>query len=145
MFGKGESGYVSKDGDASSNDRTDFVCFRIHLSAVALVIWSSFPFPRSRIILHFKTFPVRYGSFTFPLGVVAASTIQIGLEMPSAFFRVLGTAFSTVVVLLWIVVAAGTAKGAWSGELFYAPCLGKLKKKEEDMDNVSEAKARRVA
>jgi hypothetical protein len=30
-----------------------------------------------------------------------------------------------------MVVAAGTARGAWSGKLFFAPCLANLKKKEE--------------
>ena len=29
--------------------------------------------------------------FTFPLGVLTTSTTMIGKEMPSAFFRVLGT------------------------------------------------------
>jgi C4-dicarboxylate transporter/malic acid transport protein len=38
-------------------------------------------------------FPYNMGwwGFTFPLGVYAASTLKIGLEMPSAFFDVLGT------------------------------------------------------
>ncbi|KAB8071815.1 voltage-dependent anion channel-domain-containing protein [Aspergillus leporis] len=33
------------------------------------------------------------------------------------------------VILLWVVVAVGTVKGAWSGELFAAPCL-----KDIDLD-----------
>lgn len=51
--------------------------------------------------------------------------------MPSEFFRVLGTILSVAVVLLWCVVAAGTAKGAWSGKLFYAPCLKNLQKDDQ--------------
>lgn len=47
--------------------------------------------------------------------------------MPSLFFRVLGTIGAVAVVLLWIVVAAGTARGAWKGHLFNAPCLKNLK------------------
>lgn len=47
--------------------------------------------------------------------------------------------FSTAVILLWIVVAAGTAKGAWSGKLFFAPCLANLKKKEEEENSDSTA------
>jgi hypothetical protein len=39
---------------------------------------------------------------------------------------------SVAVILLWIVVALGTAKGAYSGKLFYAPCVAKLKPKEAD-------------
>ena len=78
-----------------------------------------------------RPFPFNMGwwGFTFPLGVFAVSTITFGTEMPSLFFRVLGTIFATSVILLWIVVAFGTVKGAVSGELFYAPCLRNLKDK----------------
>lgn len=51
--------------------------------------------------------------------------------MPSLFFRVLGTIGAVAVVLLWIVVAAGTARGAWKGHLFNAPCLRNLKASEQ--------------
>jgi hypothetical protein len=37
---------------------------------------------------------------------------------------------SIAVILLWIVVALGTAKGACSGKLFYAPCVANLKPKQ---------------
>jgi tellurite resistance protein TehA-like permease len=47
--------------------------------AVASVSRSRFPFNLS------------WWGFTFPLGVFAMSTITIGQELPSAFFRVLGT------------------------------------------------------
>jgi hypothetical protein len=39
---------------------------------------------------------------------------------------------SVAVILLWIVVALGTAKGAYTGKLFYAPCVANLKPKETD-------------
>jgi len=76
------------------------------------------------------SFPFNMGwwGFTFPLGVMAASTIQLGNEFPSLFFRVLGTIFAVMVVLLWVVVFTGTVKGAWSGQLFHAPCLRNLPK-----------------
>lgn len=44
-------------------------------------IYQSRPFP----------FNMGWWGFTFPLGVFSASTIQIGNEMPSKFFQVLGT------------------------------------------------------
>ena len=90
-------------------------------------IWQARPFP----------FNMGWWGFTFPLGVYAVSTITIGVEMPSRFFRVLGVVFSVAVILLWIVVAAGTARGAWSGQLFYAPCLANLKE-EARKDGVVE-------
>nr|OQO27964.1 hypothetical protein B0A51_03809 [Rachicladosporium sp. CCFEE 5018] len=75
-------------------------------------------------------FNMGWWGFTFPLGVYACSTILIGEELPSVFFKVLGTIFGTAVILLWIVIAAGTAKGAWTGALFHAPCLANIKKNE---------------
>lgn len=40
-----------------------------------------------------RPFPFNMGwwGFTFPLGVFSASTIQIGIEMNSQFFKILGT------------------------------------------------------
>lgn len=93
-------------------------------------------------------FPFNMGwwGFTFPLGVFAVSTDTFGKELPSAFFNVLGTVccptaihvthllipgvkiISLTVVILWFVVAAGTLKKAITGEIFFAPCLGDLKK-----------------
>lgn len=68
--------------------------------------------------------------FTFPLGVYSLSTMLIGEELPSLFFRVLGTVFGVSVILLWIMLAIRTAMGAWSGHLFAAPCLANLKSED---------------
>jgi tellurite resistance protein TehA-like permease len=93
-------------------------------------------------------FPFNMGwwGFTFPLGVFAVSTDTFGKELPSTFFSVLGTVcwpssiyatlsltlvmkiISLTVVILWFVVAVGTLKKAITGEIFFAPCLGDLKK-----------------
>ncbi|KAF2264688.1 sulfite transporter Ssu2 [Lojkania enalia] len=85
-------------------------------------IYKSRPFP----------FNMGWWGFTFPLGVFAVSTIEFGVQMPSLFFKVLGTIFGTAVILLWCVVATRTVRGAWDGRLFHAPCLANLPKKEED-------------
>ncbi|KAJ4394361.1 Plasma membrane sulfite pump involved in sulfite metabolism [Gnomoniopsis smithogilvyi] len=97
-------------------------------------IWSSRPFP----------FNMGWWGFTFPLGVFAISTITFGVEMPSMFFKVLGTMFSVAVIMLWCVVAAGTAKGAWTGKLFYAPCLKNLARPQEDKPKTMSANHARV-
>lgn len=89
--------------------------------ALALAsIWKAHPIP----------FNMGWWGFTFPLGVYALSTILIGEELPSKFFRVLGTIFAVAVVMLWVLIAMRTARGAWSGTLFHAPCLANLKKDE---------------
>lgn len=70
-------------------------------------------------------FPFNMGwwGFTFPLGVFTVSTTMIGEEIPSRFFRILGTVFSVCVTGLWVMVAVGTVKKAIWGELVFAPCL----------------------
>ena len=73
-----------------------------------------------------------------PAGVYAVSTTTLAKELPSAFFRVLGTIFSVAVVLLWIVVASGTLYKAWTGAIFFAPCLKDIE------DEKSESEERRV-
>lgn len=103
---------------------------------IALIMWSFglvwLVFALSTICQS-RSFPFNMGwwGFTFPLGVFSVSTITLGTELPSLFFRVLGTILSVTVVILWVVVAGGTAKGAWSGELFHAPCLANLKEKHK--------------
>ncbi|KAK5112055.1 hypothetical protein LTR85_011636 [Meristemomyces frigidus] len=68
--------------------------------------------------------------FTFPLGVYATSTTMLANELPSAFFRILATIFSVAVALLWVVVSGGTLQWAWTGEIFFAPCLGDVEGRE---------------
>jgi hypothetical protein len=96
-------------------------------------------------------------NFSFK-GVFAVSTTTLAKEVPSAFFRVLGTIFSIAEVLLWMVVGSGknplvilretfvncskqflgTLYKAWTGEMFFAPCLKNLD------DDRSETGARNV-
>lgn len=124
---------------------------------VALILWSFglvWLFFALASIARSKSFPFNIGwwGFTFPLGVYAMSTCQIGRELPSEFFRILGTVgsipgilnvssidlwqiLSVCVVVLWIVVSIGTLQGVLSGGLFFAPCLADLKGRgDEDKD-----------
>lgn len=121
---------------------------------ISLLMWSFgliwFVFALATV-LHSSPFPFNMGwwGFTFPLGVYAANTMELGIEMDIMFFKALGTVcsvfpFSSLllltlhlktlsgfVLLLWLVVASRTAHGAWRGTLFYAPCLQNLVLKEE--------------
>ncbi|KAF2706045.1 C4-dicarboxylate transporter/malic acid transport protein-like protein [Pleomassaria siparia CBS 279.74] len=84
--------------------------------AVAAISRSKFPFNMG------------WWGFTFPLGVFTTSTLMLGEEMPSAFFRVLGTFFAACVMVLWLVVASGTVKNMLYGNLIEAPCLREIEK-----------------
>lgn len=62
----------------------------------ALILWGFglvWLFFASASIVQCRRFPFNIGwwGFTFPLGVYAASTCQLGRELPSTFFSVLGT------------------------------------------------------
>lgn len=110
---------------------------------IALIMWGWglvwFAFALASIYQS-RPFPFNMGwwGFTFPLGVYSVSTILIGEELPSLFFRVLGTIFGTSVVLLWIVIAIRTAIGGWQGHLFNAPCLANLKKEDPETEAPTE-------
>ena len=53
------------------------------------LVWLFFAF--ASITRHRFPFNMGWWGFTFPLGVFATSTVLLGHEIPSAFFRVLGT------------------------------------------------------
>ncbi|KAF2020848.1 C4-dicarboxylate transporter/malic acid transport protein-like protein [Aaosphaeria arxii CBS 175.79] len=91
-------------------------------------IYKSRPFP----------FNMGWWGFTFPLGAFAISTIELGTQMPSLFFRILGTIFGMAVVLLWFVVTVGTVRGAVDGSLFMASCVMHASKKTKDEEEAGE-------
>ena len=104
---------------------------------IALIMWGyGLIFFAIALASIYKARPVPFNmgwwGFTFPLGVYSVSTILIGEELPSLFFRVLGTIFATAVILLWVFVFVRTAMGAWNGKLFNAPCLANLKDREPE-------------
>ncbi|KAI9701664.1 MAG: hypothetical protein M1820_006435 [Bogoriella megaspora] len=116
---------------------------------IALIMWGFgliwFAFALATIY-QCRPFPFNMGwwGFTFPLGVYAISTMEFGNEMSSLFFKVLGTILTAAVVLLWIVVAANTARGAWNGRLFYAPCLANLSKEKAGPEKAEEGREKAV-
>ena len=64
--------------------------------AVGLILWGFglvWLFFAVASTLHMRKFPFNLGwwAFTFPLGVFSTCTNQLGQDMPSRFFRVLGT------------------------------------------------------
>ena len=102
----------------------------------ALIMWGfglCWLFFAMTSIYRTKRFPFNMGwwGFTFPLGVYTVSTTTLAKELPSVFFKVLGTIFSVAVTFLWLVVIASTLWRAWTGEIFFAPCLKSVEGQEE--------------
>ncbi|OAL05427.1 C4-dicarboxylate transporter/malic acid transport protein [Phaeosphaeriaceae sp. SRC1lsM3a] len=85
--------------------------------AVASIARSKFPFNMG------------WWGFTFPIGVFTMATISFAQELPSAFFRILGTVLAVSVMVLWSVVATGTVKNILYGNMFEAPCLREMEKR----------------
>lgn len=63
------------------------------------------------------SFNMSWWSFTFPLAVYSLSTMTLGVELSSKFFKVLGTIFTVAEVLLWMVTFAKTAQKVWRRQL----------------------------
>ncbi len=61
--------------------------------------------------------------FTFPLGVYTVATTTLAKDIPSLFFKILGTIFSVLVILLWLGVSVKTIQSITRGKLFLAPCV----------------------
>lgn len=102
---------------------------------VALVMWGFglvwFFFALASIARSRFPFNMGWWGFTFPIGVYTLATNQFGKEIPSKFFSVLGTILSVAVIMLWIIVALITLRHSLTGELFFAPCLQDLRRREE--------------
>jgi C4-dicarboxylate transporter/malic acid transport protein len=68
-------------------------------------------------------FNMGWWGLTFPLGVFTAATLSIGDILDSMFFNVLAAIFTCILVVIWLAVILKTLKGAFTGEMFFAPCL----------------------
>lgn len=64
--------------------------------------------------------------FVFPLGVWTISTLTLGKELDSGFFKILGTFLTGCVTLLCLTLCVTTAYKAATGELFFSPCLAEI-------------------
>jgi tellurite resistance protein TehA-like permease len=69
------------------------------------------------------TFNMGWWGFTFPLGVYSLATLALGRVTHFSVFTACGGVLVVMLAIFWIVVATRTARGAWDGVLFAAPCL----------------------
>ena len=99
---------------------------------VALIIWGYglvwLFFALASISRSQFPFNMGWWGFTFPLGVYAAATAFLAKDLPSLFFKVLGTILSVMVVLLWLIVSLMTLQRAATGKMFFAPCVQEYEK-----------------
>lgn len=72
-------------------------------------------------------FNLGWWGLTFPLGVYALATLALARATHVAFFSVTGAVLVTCLAVLWVMVAARTARGAWRGHLFPAPLTSALR------------------
>ncbi|KAF5599814.1 malic acid transport [Fusarium pseudoanthophilum] len=96
------------------------------------VVWLFFAL--ATIIRRRITFNLTWWAFTFPLGVFTVATTTLAQELPSKFFKVLGTMFSVAEFLLWVMVACGTIKASLNGQLFQPPPLEAWEKKAKEVE-----------
>jgi tellurite resistance protein TehA-like permease len=68
-------------------------------------------------------FNLGWWAFTFPLAVYSLATLALAHVTHLALFTVASGILVTGLTIFWIIVTVGTARGAWRGHLFVAPCL----------------------
>lgn len=71
-------------------------------------------------------FNLGWWGFTFPIGVFATAAVQLGKELDSGAFKIIGTVLSGTVILLWLFVSSMTLKQVVKGEIFFSPCLAEV-------------------
>lgn len=68
-------------------------------------------------------FNLGWWGFTFPIGVFSSAAVQFGKELDSGFFRIFGTVFSLIEVILWLTVSTFTIIRVFQGHIPFSPCL----------------------
>lgn len=68
-------------------------------------------------------FNIGWWGFVFPVGQFCLATSQLAKEFNSAAFRVLGSIFTVIEILLWLVMLSITTYRAVRGDLFVSPGL----------------------
>lgn len=60
---------------------------------------------------------------TFPVGTLALASIELGEQLDSTAFRVIGTILTGVVTALWLFLITITVYRGTTGVMFFSPCL----------------------
>jgi C4-dicarboxylate transporter/malic acid transport protein len=68
-------------------------------------------------------FNIGWWGFTFPLGVFSLATLNLAAQTHLDFLWVFGAILVGMLAIFWSIVSVLTALGAWTGKLFFSPCL----------------------
>lgn len=68
-------------------------------------------------------FNIGWWGFTFPLGVYSVATLNLANQTHLPSLRVTGAVLVAMLTIFWLIVSIRTALGAWTGKLFFSPCL----------------------
>ncbi|KAF9071711.1 voltage-dependent anion channel [Rhodocollybia butyracea] len=117
----GDSGLLT-DPSTGRTINTIFVCIAFALWALASM-WMMFGV--LAILDELRTtripFKVNYWGLIFPNGVYANLTIILGNTFDSPFFRVWGSIYAVITLLLWCFVATKTIQSVYNGTMFEIP------------------------
>lgn len=72
-------------------------------------------------------FNLGWWGYTFPLGAFTLATLRLAGILPILSLATFGHLLAASLTGVWLIVAARTLQGAWSGALFHAPCLASEK------------------
>lgn len=74
-------------------------------------------------------FNLGWWGLTFPFGVFILAIFNLAHQLQFSFFTYIAVALSIVLLALWALVMKKTVVGAYSGQLFFSPCLVALQQK----------------
>ncbi|MDW7450803.1 C4-dicarboxylate ABC transporter, partial [Klebsiella pneumoniae] len=74
-------------------------------------------------------FNLGWCGLTFPFGVFILALFNLGHQIEVVFLQYVAVAFSILLLVMWSVVMKKTLAGAYSGKLFFSPCLVALQQR----------------
>lgn len=74
-------------------------------------------------------FNLGWWGLTFPFGVFILAIFNLAHQLQFNFFTYIAVALSILLLALWALVMKKTVVGAYSGQLFFSPCLVALQQK----------------
>jgi len=77
-------------------------------------------------------FNLGWWGLTFPLGVFILALQQLALQLQWSSLTVIVHGLMMLLLGLWVLVTLKTIRGAYTGQLFFSPCLQIWKQQQEN-------------